>query len=449
MAMVFVPLAMAAQGQPFPGTDTLKGARHEFTLRQAIDYATKNNVAVKNALLEVRKQAETNREVTSMALPQISGSGSFVYNAKLPISLIPAEIFGGPAGTYEKLPFGVKYNMTAGLQLNQVLFDGQVFVGLQARESVMQFQQKNAEITEEMIKTNIIKVYYQLVASRQQIELLDANIDRFEKLLKDTRIIHENGFAEKLDVDKVNVSLTNLQTEKIKAMRQIANGYVGLKVLLGMPIQDDLLLTDSLTYQKITDGVLEAGEFRYDDRKEYQYAELGIKLNEYNVRRYKLSRIPSLSLNGYYNKNAQRNNFDFFKQGDWFDFSAITLNLNIPIFTGFSTRAKIEKARLDLEQSINQRESLKISIDNDIQVAKNNFLSAIATLDYQKKNMELAENVFHQTRKKYEAGTGSQTEINTAQTDLKTAQTNYITSLYEAIIAKTDFLKATGKLSKL
>jgi outer membrane protein len=54
--------------------------------------------------------------------------------------------------------------------------------------------------------------------------------------------------------------------------------------------------------------------------------------------------------------------------------------------------------------------------------------------------------VLAQTRKKYESGTGSQLEINTAQTELKTAQTNYITALYEAIVAKTDFLKATGKL---
>ncbi len=60
--------------------------------------------------------------------------------------------------------------------------------------------------------------------------------------------------------------------------------------------------------------------------------------------------------------------------------------------------------------------------------------------------MALAENVFQQTKKKFEAGTGSQTEINQAQTDMKTAQTNYINSLYNAIIARVDFLKATGKL---
>ncbi|MGZ8558074.1 MAG: TolC family protein [Chitinophagaceae bacterium] len=427
--------------------DTTKISRHEFSIQQAISYANKNNLQVKNALLNVQIQEQTNREVTSAAYPQISASGSYTYNYKLPVSLVPAEFFGGQPGTFEKIAFGLRHNATGGIKLDQLLFDGQVFVGLLARESVLKFQQKNVEVTEEMIKANIYKIYYQLVVSKQQVELLDANIERFEKLFHDTRIIYENGFAEKLDVDKVSVALTNLQTEKIKALNQIENGYLGLKLLMGMPVKDDLVLTDTLNYEQVKDDVLDAGSFDYADRKEYQYAQLGIRLNEYNIRRYKLSRYPTLSVNGYYNKNAQRNKFDLFnKGGDWFDISAITLNLNIPIFTGFSTNAKIQKARLELQQSINQQEYLRNSIDNDLQVSKNNFRSAISTLDFQKKNMELAENVFQQTQKKYEAGTGSQTEINTAQTELKTAQTNYITALYDAIIAKVDFLKATGKL---
>ncbi|MES1226020.1 MAG: TolC family protein, partial [Bacteroidota bacterium] len=214
----------------------------------------------------------------------------------------------------------------------------------------------------------------------------------------------------------------------------------------GMPIKDSLVLTDTLNDDQIKSGILEASNFNYSQRKEYQYADLGIKLNEFDVRRYKMAKIPTLSLNGYYNKNAQRNKFDFFGKGDWFDISAFTMNLNIPIFHGFSNNARIAKARLTLQQSINQREALKISIDNEIQTATNNFNSAIANLDYQKRNMGLAESVYQQTKKKFEAGTGSQTEINQAQTDMKTAQTNYINSLYNAIIARVDFLKATGKL---
>lgn len=156
--------------------------------------------------------------------------------------------------------------------------------------------------------------------------------------------------------------------------------------------------------------------------------------------------IPTFSLVGNYNKQAQRNKFDFFGKGDWFTASYVGLQMHVPIFNGFALKARIQKAKLELQKTQNQTEALKISIDREIEIAKNNFIVAIASMDYQKKNMALAEKVYDQTKKKYEIGTGSATEINTAQLDLKTAQTNYITALYDAIIAKVDFLKATGKL---
>src|SRR5258705_7870281 len=112
---------------------------HRFSLQQAVDYAVKNNVQVKNALLDVQIQEQTNKDVTSAAYPQINGSFSLVDNVKTPVSLIPAEFFGGTPGTYEKFPFGIKYNATGGIALDQLLFDGQVFVGLQARKTAIDF----------------------------------------------------------------------------------------------------------------------------------------------------------------------------------------------------------------------------------------------------------------------------------------------------------------------
>jgi outer membrane protein TolC len=342
--------------------------------------------------------------------------------------------------------FGTKFSTTAGISLTQILFDGQVFVGLQARRAAMRFDKKNVDVTEEVIKANIYKVYYQLVVSKTQVELLEANIERLQKLLRDTRIIYENGFAEKLDVEKLTVQLTNLQTEKGKVLNSISNGYYGLKVLMGMPVKEELVLTDKLSEENIKEGVLEAGNYSYEDRKEYQYAQIGKELNEYNIRRYKLSQIPTIMLNGQYAKNAQRKQWDFLGRGDWFTISSVSLNVNIPIFNGFFTKSKIQQTKIELRKAENQIEALKLSIDNEVEIAKNNYRSAIATMDFQKKNMELAEKVYQQTKKKYEVGTGSQTEINTAQVELKTAQTSYITALYDAIIAKIDFMKATGKL---
>jgi outer membrane protein len=447
--------------------DSARIKRHEFSIQQTVDYAKKNNVQAKNALLDVQMQQQVNREVTARAYPSINGSLGTTYNPNVATQVLPNFI--SPA-TYQVLvdegvkngqgnpivmpsdfgfiaaQFGTKFSASAAISLSQILFDGQVFVGLLARNSLIDFSKKNVEITEEAIKANIYKIYYQLVISKTQIELLDSNIALLSKLLRDTRIIYQNGFAEQLDVDKVNVQLTNLQTEKNKVLNLVSNGYYGLKTLIGMPLTDELTLTDTLSDSQIREGILENANYNYEDRKEYQYVQIGKKLSEYNIRRYKLSQIPTLLLNANYAKNAQRNKWNFLGKGDWYSLSNINLNISIPIFNGFFTKSKIEQTKIDLQKTENQIESLKLSIDNEVMTAKNNFQSAISTMDFQKKNMALAEKVYQQTKKKYETGTGSQTEINTARTDMKAAQTNYISALYDAVIAKIDFLKATGKL---
>jgi outer membrane protein len=420
--------------------------RHELSLQQVVDYARKNNTQVKNALLNVKAQQQTNRDITASALPNISGSVGMTDYITIPTSLIPGEVFGQPAGTYIPVQFGTKYNSTAAIQLQQLLFDGQVFIALKARTTSIDFQQKNAEVTEEAIKTNIHKIYYQLVVSKTQIDLLDANISRLEKLDHDTRELYKNGFAEKLDVDKVSVQLANLRTEKTKAVNSISIGYLGLKTLIGMPVKDTLVLTDKIAEEQIREDFTNDTAYQYADRKDFQYLSLARKLNEFNIKRYQLSYIPTLSLTGSYSKNAQRRSFDFFGKGDWFSTAYVGLNLSIPIFDGFSRDAKIKKARIDLQTTDNQIDNLKLSIDSEVEQAKTNFKSALSTLDFQKQNMKLAETVYNQTRKKFEVGTGSNTEITAAQTDLVTAQTNYINALYTAIIAKVDYLKATGKL---
>ena len=429
----------------FAGIATAQ-TKNEFSITQCVDYAYKNNLQVKNALLTIKSQEAINKEVTASAMPTVTATVGGVNYLELPVSLLPGEIFGGTAGTFIPVRFGTKFNANASVQLQQLLFDGQVFVALQARRTTIALQQKAAEVTEEMIKTNIHKIYYQLVVSKTQIALLDANIERLQKLEHDSRELYKNGFVEKLDLDKIAVQVANLQTEKLKASNAIELGYIGLKTLMGMPVNDTLVLTDKITEEQITTDVANNQDYAYTDRKEFQAVSLGKKLNEYNIKRYQLSYLPTVAMSGAYTKNAQRNQFNFFKGGDWFTTSFIGLNVSAPIFDGFARKARITKAKIDLQQTENQLQNLRLTIDAEVTQAKMNFATAISTLNNQKKNMQLAESVYAQTKKKYEIGTGSNMEITGAQTDLVTAQTNYIGALYGAIIARVDFLKATGKL---
>lgn len=441
------------------------GQVHYFSAKQAVDYALNNAIPVRNALLDIRSQEQTNKQITASALPQISGSGSLSYNPKIAVQTFPNFIAqstygvliennvkkgnGAPITMPEDFGtivagFGSKYSLNAGIDLNQLLFDGQVFVGLMARKASIQNAELMADITKEQIKANVYKIYYQLVVGRKQITSIDANISNYEKLLHDTKIIYQNGFAEKLDVDKVQVQLSNLQTAKLKSQNQIDAGLEGLKFLMNLPMDDSLVLTDTLSDEELKSNIL-SENYNPEDRKEYQQLETLIGLQKLNVKRYQLSKLPTLSLGANYSKSAQRQEFDFFK-GPYFTSSFVALRLNVPIFSGFAKNAEIENARILLRQTQNGMIQLKASISNDIKQSRLNMKTALFNMDTQEKNIQLAEQVYNSTKLKYEQGVGSNQEISSAQTDLVTAQNNYYSSLYDAIIAKIDFLKAAGKL---
>jgi outer membrane protein TolC len=420
---------------------------HAFSLADAVSYAQKNNLQVKNSLLDIDIQIQTNKEIASAALPSIGSSVGGTDFLTIPTSLLPGQIFGGAPGTFIPVQFGTKFNANYGANFNQILFDGQVFIALQARATSLDWKRKNAALTEENIKANIYKIYYQLSASKTQLNILDANIERLEKLAKDAAAMYKSGFAEKLDVDKVNVQLNNLQTEKLKANNSVTIGFMGLKMLMGMPVKDSLVLTDVINENNLSADVLYEDNFEYGIRKDFQYLTTIKKLSEFNIKRYQLSFLPTITMNGAYTKNAQRTKFDFFdKKGSWFETALIGLNLNFPLFNGGARVAKINKAKLELQQVDNQMSALKNNIDNELSQAKLNYMSSVATVNFQKKNMQLAENVYGQTKKKFEAGAGSNTEISAAQADLVAAQNNFMNALYTALIAKVDLLKASGKL---
>ena len=372
---------------------------HQMSVKEALDYANRNNLQVRNALLDVQIQLQTNRDITSQALPKITGNANAQDYLKTPISLIPGEFFGQP-GTKIPVSFYTKYVSNFGINLEQVLFDGSVFVGLQARKTSVDLANKSVEATQEMIKSNIYKTYYQLTTSNTQITLIDANINRLTELRRVTNELFKNGFNEQLDVDKIDVQLANLETSKLKVQSQTAIGYLGLKLLMGMPTKDSLILTDTLSYAQIKEGLPNEGTYKYEDRKEFQVLTLTRDLYNYNVKRYKLSYLPALRLQGSYGKNSFADEFKFFggfKQ--WFTTAYAGLSLSVPIFDGFSKDANIRKAKFQVKAIENQLENERIAIDNDVESARINFKAAIAALDYQQKEYEARRNGFQSNTK--------------------------------------------------
>ncbi|MEO6819260.1 MAG: TolC family protein [Ginsengibacter sp.] len=466
IGLAFITLTLCACVFTAKAQQKAEAEFHSFSASDAVNYALKNSVQVRNALLDIQAQRQQNKEITASALPQITANGSATYNPNVAVQSIPDFISLSTYGVLIKnnvkdgngnpiksptdigllnIGFGAKYAGNASVSLNQLLFDGQVFVGLQARAAAIKNKVLAADVTREQIKANVYKIYYQLVVGKRQIGSLDANIDRYEKLLHDTKEIFKNGFAEKLDVDKVQVQLINLQTQKLKSQNQIEAGTEGLKFLMNMPLQDNLVLTDTLSDEELKSGILSA-EYTYGDRKEVQQLKTLMDLGKYNIKRYQLSKLPTVSLGANYGENGQWQTFDNFFKGPYFSSSFIALRVSVSLFDGGAKNAKKAQATIDLKKLENNMEQLKLSIDNDVSQSRIQMTTALSTMDAQKRNIDLAQQVYNSTKLKYEQGLGSNQEISTAQADLVTAQNNYYSSLYDAIIAKINFLSAAGTL---
>jgi outer membrane protein len=438
-----------------------------FSVDQAVDYAMKNSAEIRNALIDIEIQRQSNREITALTMPQISGNIGATRYFDVPTQTLPdfisPAVYGVlvnngvkdgngntisfPANGFGFVParFGTNWNANGGIEASQILFDGQVFVGLQARGAAMKLSRQAAEVTKEQIKANVMKMYYQLVVGQRQKTSIDANIGRFEKLLSDATEIYKNGLIEKLDVDKIDVQLNNLKTEKLKVENQLLMGMAAMKFMIQLPQQDSLILTDTISNSAIQLSAT-SDSFSFNQRKEYQQLMTAMELSRYNVKRYQLSRIPTLAAFGTISRNAQRNVFNFFQSGEWFPTSLVGVKLNVPLFDGNARRAKIQKAKYEMNKLKNNVARFEQAIEFEISSAELKWNNAIQTLSAQDKNLKLAEKVFNQTRLKYEQGIGSTTEIYNAQTDFKVSENNYYGALYDAIIAKVDLLKALGKL---
>ena len=256
----------------------------------------------------------------------------------------------------------------------------------------------------------------------------------------------KNGFIEKLDLDKTEVSLNNLKTTEQQVKNGVGLGYAALKFALGLSQKDELQLLDTLSSETIKKGVLDIDNAAYEDRPEIRLLNSVKELQELDVQRNKLQYIPTVSAFWNFSKNAQRQQFDFFGKGDWFSTNLVGVNISLPIWNGGQREAKIKQAKLNLDKTNNTIGQVKQVIDLQKEIAKVTLINTLSSLDIQERNTALAERVYNLTKKKYEQGLGSSFEVLQVEQSLQDAQNNYFQSLYDAIVAKVGLLKATGKL---
>ncbi len=418
-----------------------------YSLQQAQDFALKNSINNANAKLDVDIARAKKNEVTGIGLPQINGSFDVKDYIKIPTSLVPAQFFGGPPGTFAPVQFGTKYNATAGISASQLLFSSDYIVGLQASKTYMELAQKAESRTKIETMTSVAKAYYGALVAKERFKLIDANIVRLEKMLADMTAMNKSGYIEKIDVDRVEVNYNNLLVEKEKTARLINLSEALLKFQMGVDVNQTITLSDSLGTFVSNLSEVSNTKVNASARIEYSLLESQNKLNELDLKRYRMNYLPSVVAYGSVSTQAQRTEFNIFDtQMKWFPIGVIGATLNVPIFDGLQKNYKVEQAKINLLKSKNSLDQVQKSINLEANNATTSYTNALATLKYQKKNIELAERVYQTTKIKYDQGVGSNLEVINAQASYREALVNYYAAIYDALVSKTDLDKALGNI---
>jgi len=441
-------------------------AQQIFTLEQAIDYGLENSSQARLNQLELEDAEGQILEYKAIGIPKINGAINYQHSPNIATFILPDFITPAinrsllsyglidpsqvipPAPGGNPAQFGTSNNLTAGLELSALLFDGSFFVGLRAQRLYRELIQKQAELPKLEIKSNIQKAFLSVLIAKRNEGLLQKNISNLQNTLRETKAIYENGFAEKLDVDRLELSLNNLNVEAGKVQRLIELSYNLLKFQMSYPLNEPIEIEGDLDMllAQINIESVAGEELDFSRRPELAVIESGQELAEMNVKRLKAAYLPSLVGFANYSQQLQRNDLFDKNENPWFTVSNIGASLQVPIFDGLDKKAKMQRARIELDKTAIQKRDFERGVTLEVQNAKIAFLNANQTVETTRKSLDLAQQIYDITQIKYKEGVGSSIEVAQAERELYTAQSANMNALFDLLVAKTDLDKALGKL---
>ncbi|MFV8268817.1 TolC family protein [Flavobacterium sp. GT2N3] len=445
--ITILSFALSAQAQNLSST----AARpiKTLTLKEAINYALANKADAKKAKLQVENSEYQIQEVRSQALPQIAANGNLTYNPVIQTTVIDGAGFGAP-GTTIQAAFGQPWISTAGVSLTQAVFDQTVFIGLKAAKSTREFYQINEQLTEEQVIERVANNYYQVYVQRQRLTVIDSTYNNTIKVRNIIKGQFDNGLAKKIDLDRIVVKMSNINTQRQQVLNAVQIQENALKFYMGMPIETEIEIPQ--TAFEVSPQLLSEVP-NTANRTEYLLLKKQEQLLSYQKKAVEAGYYPTLSLNAGYNYIGQGPKMPIgAKPADgvyWSDFSSIGLNLKVPIFTGFSTRAKVRQADVDLRIIKEDLNDTKLSLDLAFANAKTQIDNSLITINNQKVNAQLAKEVLDNTRNNYVQGLAFLTDLLDAENSLTEAQNNYTSAILEYKLAEIQLIKSKGELKTL
>lgn len=419
------------------------------SLSKAIDYAVEHKADAEKARLNIKKGDAEIAEVKANAFPKLTLNSNTTYNPLLQQNVLPGEMFGAP-GQSVKVSFGQKWQSSNMLQLQQILFNQSVFIGLKAARSTKEFYLINAQLTEEQIIEKVAEAYYQVYQSQQMLKNLRDNLNIAQQTIKIIKGLYDAGLAKKIDYDRTLVAVNNLKASEQQLINAVQLSENALKFMIGMPMEQAIDLPEGTFEPSI---LISENAPSFSERTELKVLNKQIELLSWKKKASEAEYYPTVTLLANYGWLGQGAKFPFWhgeKSGVyWFDMASIGLNISVPIFNGFSTKSKIEQDKIEIEKAKADLKETELGLSLAYNNAATQLANGLITIKNQENNVQLAEEVMANTRSNYQYGLATLNDILDAEKDLAEAKNNLTKSKLDYKLAEIALLKSQGKLRTL
>jgi outer membrane protein len=406
------------------------------TLRLCIQYALEHQTNIRQSMID---QQIVDREIKSALAdwyPQIGLNANYQDNFQLQTSIVNNQV--SPVGTYN--------SSSALLGITQTVFDRDVLLAKQSARDVRTSARQTTVNTQIDVVSNVSKAFYDVLLSKEQIRLFNADLVLLQRSLKDAYNQYKGGLVDKTDYQRATISLNNSKAQLKTAEEELKSRYALLKLYMSYPSDSALMLTyDSAEMANQITAVDTNLAVDYNNRIEYQQLQTQKRLEQANLRYAKNAYLPSVYLFGEYNLNYYSDQFSKLYSINYPN-SYAGVMLSFPIFQGTKRIQQIHIAQLQLDRLDYNFTSLKDSINAEYVQALGSYKSNLANYYLQKENLNLALEVYNVIQLQYRSGIKAYLDVVTANNDLFGAQINYTNALYQVLSNKVDVERALGVL---
>ena len=399
------------------------------SLREAQDYAVKQNRSLKNSALAVQEAYAQRWQTIASMLPQ--ADGSYSYSNYLGYS---ATMSMGGANIDINMPNVGALGLTATIGLN-----GQGIVGVLLNNLAIEMKKISLEQSESSLRASVTTSYMSVLVMQEIQQLLDSSLTNIENLAEMTQQTVNAGAAEQTTADQLKVRVNTLKNSINSTKRNCELAKNSLRVLLAVPAETELNLTQTTGDLLSAEAVLNLlGEnFNINNNLNYRLLEKSTELAKKNVHMAGWAYGPTVSL--AYNYTNQH----YYGEGGMrmTPPNVVQVSVRMPLWSSGKRAAGVVEKKIAYEEAKNTLAETTENLGIQYQQLRFNLQNAYETYMNEKENIEVTQRVFANTTNKYHWGTASNLELTNASNDLISAQSSYVQAVLALVNAQVELDK--------